>query len=210
MPHLNDALFAWLSVGIPTGARLSALEALAQWPIWCLPLLLGGLWLLGTRNDRWSAINAGAAALLAMAVAFLVSSAIDHPRPFMVGLAPNLLDHAADSSFPSDHATLLFALAAAFWLTPSPRVPWLAPMLMLTGLAVGWARVALGVHFPFDILAAAVIGAVSAAAIRALLGRPVALLMSIGETLRGRVPVLTERDRRQAVGGRGTGAHSAH
>ena len=210
MQHLNDALFAWLSVGIPTGSTLSALEALAQWPVWFLPFLMGGLWLIGTREDRRSAVNAGTAASLAMTVAFLVSSAIDHPRPFMVGLAPNLLNHAADSSFPSDHATLFFALAAAFWLTPSPRLPWLAPMLIITGLAIGWARVALGVHFPFDILAAAVIGAASAAPVTALLGRPVTLLMTVGEALRGRVPVLAERDRREAVNGRGMGAHSAH
>lgn len=210
MQHLNDALFAWLSVGILKGSTLAALEGLAQWPVWLLPLLMGGLWLLGTRGDRRAAVNAGVAASLAMTVAFLVSSIIDHPRPFMVGLAPNLLDHAADSSFPSDHATLFFALAAAFWLTPSPRVPWLAPMLLVAGLAVGWARVALGIHFPFDILAAAVIGAASAASVTALLERPVTLLIAIGEALRARVPVLIERDRREAAGGRGMGAHSAH
>jgi undecaprenyl-diphosphatase len=30
-----------------------------------------------------------------------------HPRPFVIGLGHTYLAHAADSSFPSDHLTLL-------------------------------------------------------------------------------------------------------
>lgn len=57
-------------------------------------------------------------------------------------------------SFPSGHTTLAFALAAAVGLR-WPR--WRAVSLGLAA-AVGLSRVALGLHWPTDVLAGAVLG----------------------------------------------------
>ncbi|MDE2365202.1 MAG: phosphatase PAP2 family protein, partial [Hyphomicrobiales bacterium] len=81
-----------------------------------------------------------------------------HPRPFMDGVSPNFLHHVADSSFPSDHATVLFALAFSLWLTRLPATRWTGAILLAAALAVGWARVFLGAHYPLDILGGAGIG----------------------------------------------------
>ena len=32
-----------------------------------------------------------------------------HPRPFMMGIGTTILSHAPETSFPSDHATILFS-----------------------------------------------------------------------------------------------------
>ncbi|MCW6513114.1 undecaprenyl-diphosphatase [Lichenifustis flavocetrariae] len=190
----NQMLFHWLSVPDPSGATLFWLSALAQWPLYSVPVILLNLWLFGERVDREAAIVAGTTGVLALFMAHLASVLIDHPRPFMVGLAANVLDHPADSSFPSDHATLLFALAAGFAFRPVPRLRWLGAALLLTGLAVGWARVALGVHFPFDILGAGTIAGLSEVFVSARgMRRPLEVLTRIAEVIRDRFPLLPDR-----------------
>ena len=204
--RVNEALFAWLGAGHPTGAARGALIALAQAPVWGVPFVIGALWLFGARVDRKAAVTAGLSACLAMVLAHLASGMIDNPRPFAMGLAPNPLDHAADSSFPSDHATLLFALAASFALRPPPCAPWLAALYATVGVAVGAARVALGLHFPLDVVGAAGLALASALAVMFGLGRLDARLMTIGEGLRGRIGFLAARDRREWAVAAGGGA----
>jgi undecaprenyl-diphosphatase len=59
-------------------------------------------------------------------------------------------------SFPSGHATLVFGAAAVVTLSGLPRwLRWGAPML---ALAVSFSRVAVGHHWPSDVLAGAVLG----------------------------------------------------
>lgn len=67
-------------------------------------------------------------------------------------------------SFPSGHATTAFALAAVIGFV-SPR--WYFPGLVFAaGIAI--SRVALGVHYPSDVLGGAVLGLVGAYAVRLL------------------------------------------
>jgi undecaprenyl-diphosphatase len=87
----------------------------------------------------------------------VISSLVDRPRPFVTH--PHtihlLIKHAADPGFPSDHATGSFAIATALWLR-SRRWGALA-FLLAALLSIG--RVALGVHYPADVIAGAVLGA---------------------------------------------------
>jgi undecaprenyl-diphosphatase len=60
----------------------------------------------------------------------------------------------AVASFPSGHATTVFALATVLSLwDPKATVVWLA-----LATVVGWSRVALGSHFPSDVLGGALLG----------------------------------------------------
>lgn len=116
---LNRSLLEWMVASPDTsgGALLLSL-VLAEWAIFIGPAALILLWVLGDTQDRRAAVGACLSALLALALAAVISSVYLHPRPFMDGLARNYLHHAADSSFPSDHATVLFALAWSLFLTP--------------------------------------------------------------------------------------------
>ena len=78
----------------------------------------------------------------------------------MLGLGHNLIAHAANSSFPSDHLTGLWAFAFSFLLQRSKRMT--AVALILLGLPMAWARIYLGVHFPLDMVGAALIAVFSA------------------------------------------------
>ena len=76
------------------------------------------------------------------------------PRPFvMLDVTPLINVSAASKSFPSDHASLAFFIA--FLLSQYQKKWWWA--YIVAGL-VGLGRVAVGVHYPSDILAGVVVG----------------------------------------------------
>ena len=160
---LNHRLFELLSAPPEmTGGALLAASLLAQGAMFIAPALLVSIWMLGDNSDRCSAVGACLSALLALSVASAVSGLYFHSRPFMDGVSRNYLHHAADSSFPSDHSTLLFALGWSLLFVPPPsmRLAWIIPMSL--AVAVGWSRVFLGAHYPMDIVGAALIALASA------------------------------------------------
>ncbi|MFD2721762.1 phosphatase PAP2 family protein [Hymenobacter monticola] len=105
------------------------------------------LWLL--RRRRWRpavvwALSVGGSMLLTQVIKALVA----RPRPTLwLSLRPE-----TTLSFPSGHAMDTAALATAlFFLLPGR--PWVGRLAALFALAVGWARMYLGVHNPSDVLA---------------------------------------------------------
>jgi undecaprenyl-diphosphatase len=83
------------------------------------------------------------------------------------------------SSFPSDNATYLFAIAAGFWL-----ISWRVGLLFAAfATYIAISRVFLGIHYPSDILVGAIIGtatgvAVNRQAVKKLIGGNVLALES--------------------------------
>jgi undecaprenyl-diphosphatase len=123
-----------------------------------------GLFLLvpGVRRTlaQRTAVAAGASAGLGLLIAHFVSAAADRPRPFVAHAAAihPFLAHAPDPSFPSDHATAAFAIAVAVALRF--RGPGLVLLCAAAVLAIG--RVFLGLHYPSDVLAGALLGSAAA------------------------------------------------
>jgi undecaprenyl-diphosphatase len=81
-------------------------------------------------------------------------------------------DHALVSiphggSFPSGHTTTSFACATVL----SVFVPRAAPAFYLLALAIGFSRLYVGVHWPFDVLGGIVLGVGIGLAVTALLRR---------------------------------------
>lgn len=126
--------------------------------------LLAGLFLATgrwrTTSGRRGVAAAGFSALLALGIAKLLSGAWERPRPYLAhpGQSHLFIPASADTSFPSDHATAAFAIAVAIMLR-NRRAGWLA--LVLAAL-VSVARVAVGTHYPGDVLAGAVVGTAAA------------------------------------------------
>lgn len=156
--NLSEALFA---------ATLAVVFALAH----------GSRW----REWRRAALAAALSAGLALAAGAIVSGIVDRPRPFVAdpGRLHLFVSHSADASFPSDHATAAFAIAVAILLRK--RAWGIAVLVLAAILSVG--RVAVGVHYPSDVLAGAVLGAAAALALwaPALRGRVDALSDFLGE-----------------------------
>ena len=132
-----------------------------------------GLWFLARPYGpvRWKL--ASASALVAAAVALLANQAISHlwerPRPFTThtALTHVLGAKTTDPSFPSDHAAAAFAIAFAV-LAFSRRA---GALFLVVATAIGLSRIALGMHYPSDVLAGALVG-FGAATLVTTLGSP--------------------------------------
>ena len=74
---------------------------------------------------------------------------VDHPKQTVL-----LVHHGADNSFPSDHASVAFAVAFAV-LAFHRR---LGLLLLVVATAVGLDRIFVGVHYPVDVGASVLVG----------------------------------------------------
>jgi undecaprenyl-diphosphatase len=107
-------------------------------------------------NGRHGVIAAGFSAALALGIAQVIIHIWARPRPYVAhpGDAHLLIPASPDPSFPSDHATAAFAIAVALLLRH--RKAGIVALLMATVLSV--ARVAVGTHYPGDVLGGAALG----------------------------------------------------
>lgn len=112
------------------------------------------------RAARRGAVAAGLSAGVSLLIASQLATLVGRPRPFVdePHTVHLLVAHAADPGFPSDHATAAFAIATAILLR-NRRWGVLA-LVMAVALAVG--RVAVGVHFPTDVIVGAALGSATA------------------------------------------------
>ena len=155
LEHFNTQLF--LLFNAPAGLHgisLWTVTAIAEWLIWLVPVGLTVLWSFGKLEDQRAAVKALVAGLIALGVNQLIAMLWFHPRPFMAGIGHTYLAHVADSSFPSDHVTLLLTVGLALWTSDSIWARRLAGVLLAISPLVAWARIYLGVHFPLDMAGA--------------------------------------------------------
>jgi undecaprenyl-diphosphatase len=155
--------------------RLALATALAEWVIYLVPLGWALAWLVGDRATRRELLQMLLVLLLALFTAQLVAHAWPQPRPFALHVGTQYLAHANDPGLPSEHVTVFWSLALAALATRQFAV-WAFPLLAV-GLLVGVSRVYLGIHFPYDILAAAP-DALLAAAIGLALRKPLSPIVS--------------------------------
>ncbi len=89
---------------------------------------------------------------VAIGLNYLIKLVVKRPRPVLEGLPP--LGGAPSSlSFPSAHATSSFAVATAM-----TRVEPLGALAFVLALALSLGRPYLGMHYPSDVLAGALLG----------------------------------------------------
>ncbi len=146
---LQDARLDWLDPAVEIFTMLGNGGAL-----WIALSLL----LLCWRPAR----KAGALSLLAMALGLLCTNIIlkqlvGRTRPWLVvpGLIP-LVDEPDPNSFPSGHTCAAFA-SGMVWLKTLPR-RWMRAAGAVLAVCMGLSRLYVGVHFPSDVLAGALVG----------------------------------------------------
>ena len=127
-------------------------------------LLLAGLFALRGKwrsvAGRHGVVAAGFSAALALGAAQIISHLWERPRPYIAHAATAhlFIPASPDPSFPSDHATAAFAIAVALLLRH--RRAGVLALAMAAVLAV--ARVAVGTHYPGDVVGGALLGAAAA------------------------------------------------
>jgi undecaprenyl-diphosphatase len=154
---LNDFLYHHDAVEDPLLVYINASEAL-----FVAMLALVFLFANGERLRPWrrTAVAAGLSAGLALVVGKVISELVDRARPFVDDPQGVHLfgGHSADPGFPSDHATGAFAVAMAIWLR---NRRW-GTVALIAAALLSVGRVAIGVHFPSDVVAGAALGCIAA------------------------------------------------
>ena len=145
-----DYLMIWISaIGVPL-----------------LVLVVAGQWWRRTDrpHTRHVLVATGLSFLLGLALNQLILLFIHRMRPYDGGVTHLLIARSADPSFPSDHATATFAIAAAFLLHGMRRVGlgFLAAAALVTV-----SRLYIGTHYASDVLCGALTGIIAAVIIRA-------------------------------------------
>lgn len=154
---LNDFLFHHDAVEDPVLFYVNAAEAL-----FAATLALVFLAARGERHAGWrrASVAAVLSAGLALAIGQAIADVVDRVRPFVAD--PHQVHifaaHAADASFPSDHATASFAIAVAIFLR---KRGW-GTFALAAAAVLSVGRVAVGYHFPSDVLAGAALGTAAA------------------------------------------------
>jgi undecaprenyl-diphosphatase len=171
----NQALFLAINATPSTPAlQIDIARFIADYVILLVPLSLIAMWLSGAERQRETALRACCVALLALGINQLIGLVWPHPRPFVMGIGHTFIEHAPDSSFPSDHGTIFACIALTLLLDGARRY---GIVILLSGLAVAWARVFVGVHFPLDM-----VGAVAVAVVAFLLIAPLWRLLGASVT----------------------------
>lgn len=131
-------------------------------------------WLRGGTADRRGAIAALCSAGIALGVNQIISHIWARPRPFVThpGSVHVLLAYSRDASFPSDHAAAGFAIATTLVLV---HRRWGVAALAAAAV-MSYARVFVGLHYPADVLAGALIGVVVGWALLRWGARPLAAI----------------------------------
>ena len=115
------------------------------------PLALAWLWM---QNDPrlWSSILVPGAGFGAVSLFRRVYNA---PRPYeALDIVPLKEKDKQGQSFPSRHVFSIFIIAMTLLRLSVP----LGAVFLTFGVVLAWCRVILGVHFPRDVLAGAVVG----------------------------------------------------
>lgn len=114
---------------------------------------------------RRTCLQAGLAFVLGLAMNQIVLLFIHRARPYDQSVTHLLIPPSPDWSFPSDHATAVTAIVAAFLLAGMGRR---AGLLSLIAVPVLLSRVYVGTHFVTDVLGGMATGVIAALVVRAL------------------------------------------
>ena len=129
------------------------------------------LWLLarpgGSRKWKIAAGSALISAGVALAINRIISAAWFRQRPFVAHHIAHPWISSTDASFPSDHSSACFAIAFALLMFD----PLAGAVFLVFAVIIAVGRLFIGAHYPSDVAAGVVVGALSALVV-VRLGRP--------------------------------------
>ncbi|ACU04570.1 phosphoesterase PA-phosphatase related [Pedobacter heparinus DSM 2366] len=137
----------WVNVGVPVG------------------LLAGGI-IADDKRMRQNALYVASSSAVNVLVTMLVKKIVKRPRPFLANVKIKAVYQPSHYSFPSGHTSTAFTTATAL-SQAYPKWYVIVPSYLWAG-SVGYSRLYLGVHYPTDVAAGALLGTGAAFSLRTL------------------------------------------
>lgn len=132
---------------------------IAEYMVFILALAVIVIWFTTNERGRMMVVCGMVTFVIAEMMGKLAGRLHSNNQPFAELTHVNkLIEKAVDNSFPSDHTILFFSFCVSFWLF---NRGWQVLWIMLASL-VAISRIWVGVHFPADVLAGAIISTISA------------------------------------------------
>ncbi|HZP58624.1 MAG TPA: phosphatase PAP2 family protein [Dehalococcoidia bacterium] len=160
MGGINGAIFDFLNDDL--AGRSALLDHLmkfsSQYAIYVILGLLAVSWFVrvGRGEQRRTAVYTGVlSAAIAIGIAIVIQHFYVHDRPFVDrGDVVLLVHHSPDASFPSEHSTAAFGMAAGAGLYRQR----LGLLMLALAILTAFSRVYVGIHYPSDVAGGAAIG----------------------------------------------------
>lgn len=158
--EINKSIFNYLNSFANTEVIEKIVCIFSDAPIFFLPIFLVTMWLyyvykkLPENKNNLLFIFYSAVLWIIISIIIQQFVHIDRPENYIETTWKLLLKHIPDASFPSDHATVSFAFLTSLFLANYKKI-WLIflPFVILMNLS----RVIAWVHWPFDIIAWAIV-----------------------------------------------------
>ena len=130
-------------------------------------LLVGGI-VTNDRTMRENSLYVFSSTAISYGLTLLIKHIVKRPRPFIQNIHIVPVYQAGSTSFPSGHASTTISTATALSIA-YPKWYVIAPAFLWAG-SVSYSRMYLGVHYPTDVAAGALLGAGSAVSMSFLKG----------------------------------------
>jgi len=158
--QLNFALFHFINQYAGLNPFIDSLAIItAKYMPVIIILSIAYIWIKNRDRTRDIILYGIYAVIIGLVINYIIGLVYFHPRPFMIPLGTLLFQYPAETSFPSDHATLMFSLAIMLIYFKETRIAGL--IFLILGFIGGLARIFSGIHFPLDIFGSLLVSIIS-------------------------------------------------